>query len=60
MPTSKNLSNVNIGTAANSGDGDILREAFSKINDNFNVGFEPFGSDIDDDSSSISSLSSHK
>lgn len=36
MPTSKNLSNVNIGTAPNSGNGDILRDAFIKINDNFN------------------------
>lgn len=39
---------------------DFDPKILSKINDNFNVGFEPFGSDIDDDSSSISSLSSHK
>jgi hypothetical protein len=26
---------INIGTAANKGDGDVLRTAFSKINDNF-------------------------
>lgn len=36
MPTSKNLSNVNIGTTPNSGDGDTLRDAFIKVNDNFN------------------------
>lgn len=39
---------------------DIDPKILSKINDNFNVGFEPFGSDIDDDGSSISSLNSHK
>ena len=27
---------VNIGTSANKGDGDPLRNAFDKINDNFN------------------------
>ena len=37
---------------------DFDPKILSKINDNFNVGFEPFGSDLDDDSSSISSLSS--
>jgi hypothetical protein len=37
MPSSKNLSNVNIGTSPNSGDGDVLRDAFIKINDNFNA-----------------------
>jgi hypothetical protein len=36
---------------------DFDPKILSKINDNFNVGFEPFGSEIDD-SSSISSLSS--
>jgi hypothetical protein len=36
MPLSKNLSNINIGTSANSGDGDVLRDAFIKVNDNFN------------------------
>lgn len=35
MP-SKNLSNVNVGAVANSGTGDLLRDAFIKINDNFN------------------------
>jgi hypothetical protein len=39
---------------------DFDPKILSKINDNFNVGFEPFGSDLDDDNSSISSLSSHK
>lgn len=39
---------------------EIDPKILSKINDKFNVGFEPFGSDIDDDSSSISSLSSTK
>ena len=39
---------------------DFDPKILSKINDNFSVGFEPFGSDIDDDSSSISSLSSNK
>ena len=38
---------------------DIDPKILSKINDNFNVGFEPFTSDIDaDDVSSLSSLSS--
>ena len=37
MPLSKNLSNVNIGTSPNSGDGDVLRDAFIKVNDNFNA-----------------------
>jgi hypothetical protein len=37
MPSSKNLSNVNIGTSPNSGDGDVLRDAFIKVNDNFNA-----------------------
>lgn len=44
--------------------GDIKEEIdpkiLSKINDNFNVGFEPFSSDIEDDTSSISSLNSSK
>jgi hypothetical protein len=39
MPASKNLSNVNVGGAANSGDGDVLRDAFIKINDNFNSAY---------------------
>jgi hypothetical protein len=37
MPTSKNLSNINIGTSANSGNGDVLRDAFIKVNNNFNA-----------------------
>lgn len=36
MPTQRNFSNVNVGTSANSGDGDLVRDAFTKINDNFN------------------------
>ena len=36
MPANKNLSNVNIGTSPNSGDGDLLRDAFIKINNNLN------------------------
>ena len=32
MTTSKNSSNVNLGTAADTGDGDLLRTAFEKIN----------------------------
>ena len=50
MPASKNLSNVNVGTAPNSGDGDLLRDAFTKVNDNLNSlytngQFQTFGSD---------------
>jgi len=37
MPTTKNLSNINIGTSPNSGNGDVLRDAFIKVNDNFNA-----------------------
>jgi hypothetical protein len=33
-------------------------ESVSREEEVLNVGFEPFGSDLDDDSSSISSLSS--
>jgi hypothetical protein len=36
MPVQRNLSNVNLGTAVNSGDGDTLRDAFTKVNDNLN------------------------
>ena len=36
MPANKNLSNVNIGTSPNSGDGDLLRDAFIKVNNNLN------------------------
>jgi hypothetical protein len=37
MPNSQNLSNVNVGTSANAGNGDVLREAFIKVNTNFNA-----------------------
>ena len=37
MPLFKNLSNVNVGTTPDSGDGDLLRDAFIKVNDNFNA-----------------------
>jgi hypothetical protein len=37
MPSSTNLANINIGSAANSGDGDVLRDAFIKVNENFNA-----------------------
>ncbi len=36
MPTPKNLSNVNVGTGPNAGNGDLVRDAFVKINSNFN------------------------
>ena len=36
---------------------DIDPKVLSKINDNFEIGFEPFGSDVSDAKSSISSLS---
>lgn len=36
MPIIKNLSNVNVGTSPNAGDGDLVRDAFIKINDNIN------------------------
>jgi hypothetical protein len=50
MPSTQYLSNVNIGTAANDGTGDFLRDAFDKINQNFtsvynNGQFLAFGSD---------------
>jgi hypothetical protein len=35
MPANKNLSNVNVGTSPNSHDGDTLRDAFVKINNDF-------------------------
>jgi hypothetical protein len=35
MANQRNLSNVNVGTAPNTGEGDLLRDAFIKINDNF-------------------------
>ena len=37
MPNTTNLSNVNVGSSANAGDGDVLREAFIKVNTNFNA-----------------------
>ena len=37
MPNTTNLSNVNVGSSANAGDGDVLREAFIKVNNNFNA-----------------------
>ena len=36
MPVQRNFSNVNIGATANSGEGDLLRDAFTKVNENFN------------------------
>lgn len=36
MPLSKNLSNVNVGSSANAGDGDLVRDAFVKVNNNVN------------------------
>ena len=35
MANKLNLANINVGTAANDGTGDLLRDAFVKINDNF-------------------------
>jgi hypothetical protein len=50
MPSNQYLSNVNIGTSANDGTGDFIRDAFDKINQNFssvynNGQFLAFGSD---------------
>jgi molybdopterin-binding protein len=36
MPVAKNLSNVNVGITANDGTGDLLRDAFVKVNNNLN------------------------
>jgi hypothetical protein len=36
MPSLKNLSNVNVGTTANDGTGDLLRDSFVKINNSLN------------------------
>lgn len=36
MPANRNLSNVIVGTVANDGTGDLLRDAFIKVNNNFN------------------------
>lgn len=36
MPAAKNLSNVNVGVTANDGSGDLLRDAFVKVNNSFN------------------------
>lgn len=35
MANKRNLANVNVGASANDGTGDLLRDAFIKINDNF-------------------------
>jgi hypothetical protein len=37
MPAERNLSNVNVGTTANDGTGDLLRDAFIKVNTNANA-----------------------
>ena len=37
---------INIGTAANKGDGDVLRTAFSKINDNFTELYAATAADV--------------
>lgn len=36
MPANKNLSNVFVGTTPNDGQGDLIRDAFIKVNNNFN------------------------
>lgn len=36
MPTTNNLSNVSVGLEPNDGSGDLLRDAFIKVNNNFN------------------------
>jgi hypothetical protein len=38
---------INIGTSANKGDGDPLRTAFDKINDNFNELYASTTLDLD-------------
>lgn len=45
---------VNIGTSANNGDGDPLRNAFSKINDNFNELYDANLSDPENIANNIS------
>lgn len=37
MPANKNLSNVSIGRVPNDGEGDLIRDAFIKVNNNFNA-----------------------
>lgn len=37
MPVIKNLSNVFVGTVPNDGQGDLIRDAFVKVNNNFNA-----------------------
>lgn len=37
MPKIKNLSNVNVGSSANDGTGDLIREAFVKVNNSINA-----------------------
>jgi len=39
MPASRNFSNVNVGTTANDGTGDLLRDSFVKINNNLNSAY---------------------
>jgi len=44
---------INLGTSANSGDGDVLRTAFDKINDNFN---ELYDANVNDPGAIASNL----
>ena len=37
------IQTINVGTSANKGDGDPLRTAFDKINDNFNEVYAALG-----------------
>jgi hypothetical protein len=37
---------INLGTAANKGDGDVLRVAFGKVNDNFTELYAAMGADV--------------
>jgi hypothetical protein len=37
---------INLGTAANKGDGDVLRTAFGKVNDNFTEVYAAMGADV--------------
>ena len=37
MPFTRNLANVNVGASANDGTGDLLRDAFIKVNENANA-----------------------
>jgi hypothetical protein len=40
MPSQKHLANINVGTTPNSQDGDLLRDAFIKVNQNFDDIYE--------------------